>query len=230
MTYVMSDIHGMYDKYIRMLDLIGFSDDDDLYIIGDVVDRGDKSAEVLLDMMKRPNVYPIIGNHELMALNVLDVMFNGANGNSPVPLEAMLGDWLVNGGAFTLDSISKLSDDKRLDVLDYLSEFTYYETVDINSKTYIMVHSGFENFRPERRLPDYSVHELVWHRPDPEFRYFDDECICRRDRAICTGFQSHLAGRREPLRRNVEPLARCFFQPSPLTAHGHCPAKCKVTD
>ena len=30
-------------------------------------------------------------------------------------------------------------------------------------------------------------------------------CICRRDRAICTGFQSHLAGRREPLRRTVEP-------------------------
>ena len=75
MTYVMSDLHGMYDKYIGMLELIGFSDEDDMYIIGDVVERGEQPAEILLDMMKRPNVFPIIGNHEAMALNVLDVMF-----------------------------------------------------------------------------------------------------------------------------------------------------------
>lgn len=61
MIYVMSDIHGMYDKYIKMLDLIELSGDDELYILGDVVDRGDKPVEVLLDMMNRPNVYPIIG-------------------------------------------------------------------------------------------------------------------------------------------------------------------------
>ena len=28
MTYVMSDIHGMYEKYLKMLDVIKFSDDD----------------------------------------------------------------------------------------------------------------------------------------------------------------------------------------------------------
>ena len=30
MRYVMSDIHGCYDEYIRMLELINFSDEDDL--------------------------------------------------------------------------------------------------------------------------------------------------------------------------------------------------------
>lgn len=178
MTYVMSDIHGMYDKYMKMLDLIEFSEnDDELYILGDVVDRGEKPAEVLLDMMKRPNVYPIIGNHELMAMNVLDVMFNGENGNSPVPVEAMLGEWLTNGGAFTLDSISKRSDTERLDIIDYLSEFTNYETIDIGDKSYIMVHAGFDNFRPDRKLSDYTVDELVWHRQDPSVRYFNDKSI-----------------------------------------------------
>lgn len=177
MTYVMSDIHGMYDKYIKMLDIIDFSDDDDMYIIGDVVDRGEKSAEILLDMMKRPNVFPIIGNHELMALNVLDVMFNGENGESSVPVEALISNWLINGGAFTLGGIAKLSDSERLDVIDYLSEFLLCEAVDIEDKTFIMVHSGFENFSPDRKLTDYSVEELVWHRTDPNVRYFDDENI-----------------------------------------------------
>ena len=177
MTYVMSDIHGMYEKYIKMLDLIGFSEDDDLYIIGDVIDRGEHSAEILLDMMKRPNVYPIIGNHELMALNVLDVMFNGDKGNSSVPVETLIGDWLINGGAFTLEGIAKLSDPQRFDVVDYLSEFTDYETVDIDDKSFIMVHAGLDNFSQDRKLSDYSVSELVWHRQDPHFRYFDDENI-----------------------------------------------------
>ena len=177
MTYVMSDIHGMYDKYIKMLKLIEFSDDDDMYIIGDVIDRGEHSAEVLSDMMERPNVYPVIGNHELMAMNVLDIMFNGERKKQPVSFDDMLSDWIINGGLFTLESISGLSEDRRLDVLDYLSEFTNYETVDIEDRTYIMVHSGFDNFSPERKLTDYSVHELVWHRTDPDIRYFADKDI-----------------------------------------------------
>ena len=39
MTYVMSDLHGCYDKYVQMLEKIGFGDGDTLYILGDVIDR-----------------------------------------------------------------------------------------------------------------------------------------------------------------------------------------------
>ena len=28
MTYVMSDLHGRYDLYVKMLELIGFSEED----------------------------------------------------------------------------------------------------------------------------------------------------------------------------------------------------------
>ena len=47
MTYVMSDLHGQYEKYRKLLDKIAFSDGDELYILGDVVDRGPQSAELL---------------------------------------------------------------------------------------------------------------------------------------------------------------------------------------
>ena len=32
--YAMSDLHGCYDKYIKMLEKISFSDSDTLYILG----------------------------------------------------------------------------------------------------------------------------------------------------------------------------------------------------
>lgn len=47
MIYVMSDIHGEYEKYIKMLELINFSDEDELYILGDIVDRGKEPVKVL---------------------------------------------------------------------------------------------------------------------------------------------------------------------------------------
>ena len=53
MIYVMSDLHGEYDKYLAMLKKIKFSDADELYILGDVVDRGKKPVEILQDMSMR---------------------------------------------------------------------------------------------------------------------------------------------------------------------------------
>ena len=53
MTYVMTDLHGKYDKYKEMLELISFSDEDTMYINGDICDRGEESAKIYLDIMSR---------------------------------------------------------------------------------------------------------------------------------------------------------------------------------
>lgn len=47
MIYCMSDIHGELDRFKAMLDLINFSSDDTLYIIGDVIDRHPGGVEIL---------------------------------------------------------------------------------------------------------------------------------------------------------------------------------------
>ena len=67
-TYVMSDIHGEIDRYHKMLELINFSSDDQLYIIGDVIDRGADGVSILLEIIDKGNVHFIIGNHEDMML------------------------------------------------------------------------------------------------------------------------------------------------------------------
>ena len=79
MIYAMSDLHGEYEKYLAMLNKIKFSDDDELFILGDVVDRGQKPVEILRDMSMRHNVFPIMGNHDKMAIDVLSWLLDEVN-------------------------------------------------------------------------------------------------------------------------------------------------------
>ncbi|MGN1409160.1 MAG: metallophosphoesterase, partial [Eubacteriales bacterium] len=118
MTYVMSDLHGQYQKYLQMLDLIRFSDDDDLYILGDTVDRGPQSVELLQDMSMRMNVFPILGNHDMTAALLLKKLCteitedNYASQLNPEILK-ILAMWLMDGGQATLDGFRRISADKR---------------------------------------------------------------------------------------------------------------------
>ena len=55
MIYAVSDIHGRYDKYRKLLKRIHFGPDDTLYVLGDVIDRGPDGFKIMLDMAQRPN-------------------------------------------------------------------------------------------------------------------------------------------------------------------------------
>ena len=71
MHYVMSDIHGCYGEYQLLLKKINFSEEDVLILLGDYVDRGPAPIPVLFDMMSRPNVYPLMGNHDYVAYYIM---------------------------------------------------------------------------------------------------------------------------------------------------------------
>ena len=71
MIYCMSDIHGELDRFKAMLDLINFSSDDTLYIIGDVIDRHPGGVEILKIIKDKPNMFMLLGNHEQMCLDTL---------------------------------------------------------------------------------------------------------------------------------------------------------------
>lgn len=179
--YVMSDIHGEYEKYTQMLENIGFSDEDELYILGDVIDRGPKPVTLLSDMASRPNVYPIVGNHELMAIEVLNAILKEVTESSLSELSSDvmtdLLEWMENGGETTLKELQKLPNEKRLDMLDYLNEFSHCEVLDVGDKTFILVHSTLGNFSPNKKLNDYYLHELTEMRADYDRQLFDDGSI-----------------------------------------------------
>lgn len=66
MTYVMSDIHGEYELFMRLLDKINYSDSDELIVCGDIIDKGDNPIKLAKTVFAMPNAYCIMGNHEHM--------------------------------------------------------------------------------------------------------------------------------------------------------------------
>lgn len=182
MIYVMSDLHGCYDKYLQMLEKIKLNSEDTLYILGDIVDRGDDGVKILLDMMKRPNVVPMLGNHEYMAYSVLkkfNVEITAYNYNSQLDAEAiqMYENWMFNGGIPTCHAFSKLDIPARDSVLEYLGEFELYEEIEVNGNKFVLVHGGLVGFEEDKELSEYDIHDVIWGRCDYARQYYEDKYL-----------------------------------------------------
>lgn len=65
-TYAVSDLHGQFSALKEMLQKIDFKDEDEMYILGDVIDRGPESIECVQWIMEQDNVLTLLGNHELL--------------------------------------------------------------------------------------------------------------------------------------------------------------------
>lgn len=179
MHYVISDIHGCYDQYAALLEKIHFSEADTLFVLGDTVDRGPEPMKVLFDMMGRANVIPILGNHEYMAVTMLDklnVEITEENVTSHLDADFMTGylNWMQDGGNTTVETFRKLDKWDKEEVLDYLKEFSLYEEVAVENKKYILVHAGIAGFVPGKKLDAYDYFDFIFSPPDYKKEYFKD--------------------------------------------------------
>ena len=179
MTYVMSDIHGNYHAFKKMLEEINFSDKDLLYIAGDLVDYGEERMELICDVSMRENVYSIVGDHDFEALKMLSKFEKMLkNGETPDPSYAKaMNDWVHDGGALTLEGFRKLDEDMREGVIDYLSDMALFEEITVNSRDYVIVHAGIKNFTPDIDLEELSPEDFIYEGLDPEADYYDDKMI-----------------------------------------------------
>lgn len=177
----MSDLHGNYLGYKAMLQKIKFCYSDTLYVLGDVIDRGEGSIKILQDMMVRSNVIPIIGNHEYMALNCLKALSHEITLDFLANLNADTIDgyayWLSVGGDKTCKEFCKLSNEERENVIDYLSNFSLYETLTTTKGEFILVHAGLDNFYPSREIDNYDISEMIFNPPDYQKVYFKDKYL-----------------------------------------------------
>lgn len=180
MIYCISDVHGEYTKYRQLFGKINLQEEDTLYLLGDILDRGAQSMELLLDMMRRPNVVPIFGNHEIMALTVLPQLAAEITEDSIAVLDKNtdftenLVQWIENGGQATIDSLRNLSRKKQQEILKYLGEFSLYEEIRINNQKYLLVHSVPTNLEEGKAIEDYNLFELIWGRSNYDTPYRSD--------------------------------------------------------
>ncbi len=178
MTFVTSDWHGVsLDTILTLLDRAGFRDDDFLFVLGDVIDRGPHGVELLRWMMGRHNVELILGNHEDMLLDC-DFLFDEVTDESIDRLKqwqiSALYNWQRNGADPTITGLTHLNHGARKAVLAYLREAPYYDSVSVGGQDYLLVHGGLRNYAPDRRAEDYLPDDFLWARPSLDTRYSKD--------------------------------------------------------
>ncbi len=154
----MSDIHGMYDKFIQMLELIKFNKDDELYILGDIFDRGDKPIDILEHIIAHKNIHLILGNHEDMFLD----WYNYGN-----------YCWIsYNGGDTTLKQLQEYQMKSNINYMEvvaqYIKRLPLYKIIEINNQKYVLVHSRIEIPKEETNIQELLSSQtkdtLIWDR------------------------------------------------------------------
>jgi serine/threonine protein phosphatase 1 len=150
MEYAISDIHGCYLTFRHLVEQVLFLRPTDiLYLLGDYVDRGPASKEVIDYIMELQaagyDVRCLKGNHE-------DLLVNGITDRDQRLV------WLNNGGLTTMQSFD-IRNPAELDskYLNFFQNLLPY----IETDAYWLVHAGF-NFRAEDMLAD--TYSMYWIR------------------------------------------------------------------
>lgn len=147
-TYVMSDIHGQGRLFRAMLEKIGFSDADTLYIIGDVVDRGPDGIALLRQILSTPNMILLLGNHEWMLLRYY----------APDVTETDIRRWDRNGNGPTIDGLEALTAAQRAELMLQLQALPSQLRLQVGGQAFHLVH-GFVG---------ETDFDRVWTRPAPD--------------------------------------------------------------
>lgn len=167
-TYVLSDLHGQYDKFMDMLKLTKFNDNDKMYILGDIFDRGPDPLKILDYIICKKNIDFIPGNHEYMFLEFYNTY------------DARL--WLYNGGKTTMTQLMKRGEDYLKALYDYLTKLPLVKVHD----KFILTHAGL--YLPKNQN-QYTLQEILnlqnaefnlWSRSNinNERQYKDYTVIC----------------------------------------------------
>lgn len=151
-TYVISDIHGYLSRMFDVLERARFDwDKDELYILGDIIDRGPQSAEALEWIIEEApkNVHMLLGNHEDMACNGL---MRIRDDSGEVSNFIYNDPWSWNGGVRTLDELRENRGSTWChQAALWIRNLPLYFTVKVNGMDILMVHAGLAE---QRRMSD----------------------------------------------------------------------------
>jgi len=160
MRYCIGDIHGCYNTLLALIQKIMNQDRDArFYFVGDFIDRGPASKQVLdylFELDKNHRMLGAIrGNHEQMFLDTYE--------NQRPVLGTM---WHANNALSTIKSFSNLlSPDKQVNEMIPANYFRWIKNLPffITLEDYIIVHAGI-NFNAQSPFNDNE--SMLWTREE----------------------------------------------------------------
>ncbi|MBP1989742.1 metallophosphoesterase family protein [Paenibacillus eucommiae] len=168
---MISDIHGCMDSFHKLLNVINYNrSNDQLILLGDYVDRGPRSREVVeqvISLVHTQNVIALRGNHDQRLVDLIRLE------SQQVQMK-----FLEHGGRQTLQSYCEWIDVENIEnmmeqAISYIKE-TYSHHIDFLSKlplyyedsNHIYVHAGLN--------PRYTNWK---EQPEHDFMYIKGEFI-----------------------------------------------------
>lgn len=181
-TYVISDIHGCKNEFDAMLKKIDFSDEyDDLWIDGDVCDRGPDSIPLLQEIMSRPAMHFIYGNHDVWLAKYAQELIDGKDDPTSINMTEDLMCWLhYNGGYKTADQFMDLETRDCYDIKLYLEQNrTFYKELNIHGRKFLIVHAGISDDYYDGPIQMDAIPEsiLVWSHIGIDDNPFNDRTM-----------------------------------------------------
>jgi serine/threonine protein phosphatase 1 len=144
-TLAIGDVHGCHTALVTLLEVIKLNSADTVVFIGDLVDRGPSSKQVVdcvLSLRDVCNVIVLMGNHE-------EMMRNAISG------QGLFTAWLDAGGDKTLESYGGSIEAIPSEHIRLLvSALPFYET-----ESEIFVHASLEF---DMSLPNQNSDYLRW--------------------------------------------------------------------
>ena len=157
--FVMSDIHGQYDLFLKMLDKIKLKREDLLVIIGDICDRGKKSYEIYMKCMKMIklgyNLKFILGNHEDMLLEDLE-------NDYPIRYETEYSVFR-NSKYFENKDMKDWHEENFLEEIEWLVKWLKNCPLIISGNENIFVHAGLDL---NKVLEKQEKETVLWTREE----------------------------------------------------------------
>jgi serine/threonine protein phosphatase 1 len=139
------DIHGHYDGLMSLLEAVSPGVSDQIYFVGDLIDRGPKSYQVV-EFIRNSPYQCVLGNHEQLLLEAFP------KGETHMPT---FQGWLYSGGQATLSSYASVDD--LFEHLHWIKTLPFY----LDLGDIWLVHAGVN---PHRTLLEQTSHEFCWIR------------------------------------------------------------------
>lgn len=166
-TYVVSDVHGHLAALDAALSAAGPAAEDDVYMLGDMVDRGPDPVGVMQLCRGMSNMTVLLGNHEQLMLDAIR--------DEKDDYAWMM--WAINGGATTAEGLQKLGADEFLTLADWVTALPLHEIVHVGDRVFALVHAGIrpvtgevllDVFDGDEAVPtvwdDYSLERILEHQ------------------------------------------------------------------
>ena len=213
MHYAISDVHAHTKTFEKFLS--GLDQDDHVFFLGDAIDKGDGSLEVLKRIMKDERFTFIMGNHEYMLYlylyylkktdeteedeNISDEQYSMYNS---LAMDAF-SVYVMNDGWRTIEAYSEENIETQNEIFDFLSHLPLQVEITINNKEFVLAHAMptlscdkikdgvlyFDQFDMNNQN-EYEHEKFLWDREF--FKIYDNKIVVTGHNIVQSFFGTHM--------------------------------------